>query len=515
MGWHFALKHVNTVAYITLPENSQPPRLTGWQLREFLGSFQAEYYERPPLISSDQGWIDDVSRAAKRSSESLKKHSLHDEDFLPSEVITEALIELRALLGNYDLFGMTVGTWEDRAQLNAFAEHAAYSSKHHALFLIPDLPSPKDTLEIFDPLPMARAITKRPDLWPGMLFWTGNGSSAFASLDEAHTLYQHILEGFRHGDERVEQIIEEFNKTARESPGKRVLQLSDLHFGSIKALENQAYLSAHIKSKASSVDRIVITGDLFDNPKKTDALAFRNFRADLETATGKEAIVIPGNHDQKMLGNTFLGFGTELRQIANLEWSSLVIDDDLRCVFYCFDSSKDAANFATGRIKQEQMMEVATHFEAKAVAKPELRDYLSIALIHHHPYSFKANAETRIQRALSWIGLNEEKFLRMEDADQFLSWCVGRRIPLILHGHKHVPRHVSDRIQWTHGKEDVWREITAVGCGTSLGVEGYPLSYNILEWSPSTKHWSASFFGDPGSGTGFEEQYVALHSALA
>lgn len=157
------------------------------------------------------------------------------------------------------------------------------------------------------------------------------------------------------------------------------------------------------------------------------------------------------------------------------------------------------------------MMEIATLFETKAAAKAVLREHLSVALIHHHPYSFKAAAETRIQKALDAVGLDEERFLRMDDADQFLSWCVGRRIPLILHGHKHLARHVTDRIEWKNGKENVWRDVTAVGCGTSLGMEGLPLSYNILEWSPSTRKWSASFFADPGLGTGFEEQYVAVH----
>jgi hypothetical protein len=136
-------------------------------------------------------------------------------------------------------------------------------------------------------------------------------------------------------------------------------------------------------------------------------------------------------------------------------------------------------------------------------------------LIHHHPYSFDARTETPLQRGLKAIGLSEENFLRMEGADEFLSWCVGRRVPLILHGHKHVPRHVKDRIEWKHGKEPEWREVTAVGCGTSLGAEGLPLSYNVLEWSPRSQKWSVAFFSDPGLGTGFEEAYVSLQSTSA
>jgi 3',5'-cyclic AMP phosphodiesterase CpdA len=229
----------------------------------------------------------------------------------------------------------------------------------------------------------------------------------------------------------------------------------------------------------------------------------------------KEPIVVPGNHDQKLAGNSFFGLGRKRKELTKLEWSSLVVDDDLQFVFYCFDSSQEAANFAKGRITKAQMMEVATIAETKAAGKIELRRYLSIALIHHHPYSFNVNAETPIQKSLKAVGLGDEAFLSMDESEDFLRWCAGRRVSLVMHGHKHVPRHVKQVIHWTHGKQSEWREITAVGCGSSLGAEGSPLSYNILEWWPASKHWSVTFFSDPGSGTGFEEIYVALHSAPA
>lgn len=515
MGWRFGLKYANTVAYITQPERTGPPRVTSGELREFLGSLEGEYRDQPPLISSDRHWIEEVARVARQAAQFLESWHLDDSALVDPDLTIQVLSDLRRLLGNYDLFGMPIGAREDRERLYAFAEHAAYSSKQYGLFLIPDLPHSADTIEILDPLPVVRSIATRPDMWPGVLFWLRTGVSTFATLDDAYGLYQRILEGFRGGMACVERIIYEFNLRNRESGSKRLLHLSDLHFGTTKALENQTYLSAHLKSRIDSVDRIVVTGDLFDNPKREDALAFKNFRAELESASGRDIIVIPGNHDQRLFGNTMFGFGQKLRELADLEWSSLVVDDRMQCVFYCFDSSKGAGDFARGRVTAEQMMEVATLFETKAVAKPELRRYLSIALIHHHPYSFKAKAETRVQKVLAAIGLSEERFLRMDDADRFLSWCVGRHVPLILHGHKHLPRHITERIEWTHGKDREWRDVTAVGCGTSLGIEGMPLSYNILEWSPSTQRWTASFYADPGFGTGFEEQLIALHSVEA
>jgi hypothetical protein len=59
------------------------------------------------------------------------------------------------------------------------------------------------------------------------------------------------------------------------------------------------------------------------------------------------------------------------------------------------------------------------------------------------------------------------------------------------------------------------REVTAVGCGSSLGAEGLPLSYNVLEWSPAAGRWKVSFFSSRGKGAPFEEIYIASHSQAA
>lgn len=516
MGWQFDLKHANTVAYVTIPGLVKPPRMGLRQLREFLGSIEGKYRERPPLWSEDYRWVEEITRIAHHAAESLnREHWGDDGDLLEPSVVIEALENLKRSMARFDMFGLAVGTYEDNRALSSFCEHGALSSGHHGLFLIPDLPEPGETLEMFDPLPVAREIASRPDLWPGVLFWSPRGICTFAALKDAYGLYQRALEHFNEGRNNIDHILRDHRERSSKSGNKRLLHLSDLHFGSSLAARNQGYLSAHLKTKLSSFHRVIVTGDLFDNPKLADALAFQNFRHELEAVTGKELIVVPGNHDRNIAGNTLFGFGGRLKELTKLEWSNLVIDDDLECVFYCFDSSRDAKVLARGIVSQEQMIEVAKVFEIRKIKKPELENYLAVALVHHHPYSFRSGIETPLQKGLALAGLNEESFLKMDDADKFLSWCAGRRVPLILHGHKHVPRHVRDRIEWTHGKQSESREVTAVGCGTSLGVEQFPLSYNVLEWSPSSKRWSASFFADPGIGTGFEETYVALHSPVS
>jgi len=99
--------------------------------------------------------------------------------------------------------------------------------------------------------------------------------------------------------------------------------------------------------------------------------------------------------------------------------------------------------------------------------------------------------------------------LYLENANEFLEWCALRNIPLILHGHKHVPRHVVEDIK----ADGDWKRIQSIGCGSSLGAEDGPLSYNILSWHPQTHNWSAAFFVDNGNATGFTQRYVSISNA--
>ena len=120
-------------------------------------------------------------------------------------------------------------------------------------------------------------------------------------------------------------------------------------------------------------DRIVVTGDLFDNPKRADALVFENCRTLLEAKTGKKLIIVPGNHDERLYGNIVAGLGQDLSALVNLEWSSVIVDDDIKCIFYCFDSALEKEKFARGRVGVSQMKDVAKLFEKEAAIKPDIR----------------------------------------------------------------------------------------------------------------------------------------------
>jgi len=42
--------------------------------------------------------------------------------------------------------------------------------------------------------------------------------------------------------------------------------------------------------------------------------------------------------------------------------------------------------------------------------------------------------------------------------------------------------------------------VTAIGCGTSLGAEGFPVSYNIVHWNDQRRQWMARFFESKNGG---------------
>ena len=77
----------------------------------------------------------------------------------------------------------------------------------------------------------------------------------------------------------------------------------------------------------------------------------------------------------------------------------------------------------------------------------------------------------------------------------------------MLHGHKHIPHLVTVSLT-AQGKT---REITVVGCGSTTGVEGKPMCYDVITMDPSTKRWNVLFFHDEkGDGSGFVLQNVTV-----
>lgn len=277
--------------------------------------------------------------------------------------------------------------------------------------------------------------------------------------------------------------------------------MSDLHFGKPEAQNRRTYLKSHLEDVLAGIDRVVVTGDLFDEPNPKFKAEFDDFRADVERMTNNEIIVVPGNHDVRHKGNKLAGVGEEFAQLAKLRWAPVSVDHDFRTVFFCFNSA-EGGDWARGLVGEKQRLDMATEYQRQCKQFPEIKTYFKVALVHHHPYPYDTEFEatTSYQKLISYIGIDEDKFLAFENADEFMEWCSARHVSVVLHGHKHRPRHKIGL-----------NNILVVGCGSTTGVENTPMSYDVITLNLDSGRWSTSFYHDPKSdGSGFVLQNVTI-----
>jgi len=354
--------------------------------------------------------------------------------------------------------------------------------------------------DLLDPFPPLRQLFTSRSYAPATVCWTWSGDTVVVPQETAPT--ERLLDMVR--SVPPWHLWSELKRLHQpEAPAFNILQLSDLHFGA-SAVTNRklAYVEQHLRDRIDQVRRAggvvqpVITGDLMDTPSKANMEEFEAFRNRLTDHSKTAVVCIPGNHDMRKKG--FLWRNCEA--LAGLEWQSVVSSDVCKVIFVCFDTSRDA-KLAQGRITDDQFLEVATKL-TELRRRESCADYIRVALVHHHPFSTR---DDEID-TLPFLGIREERFLRMENGDHLVRWCGSNGVPLILHGHKHRPRFIGQEIE-IEGRTCLVR---AVGCGSSFGIEGKPLSFNWITWQPTTKQWTVSFFADPGDGSGFQEKRLAI-----
>ena len=308
MGAVFKIEHANIMAYLTSGSYS-PPRLLRQDLDEFLEmlAYGAQEYLIPE--HGFEPWADEISTIAREALGRLGGASVAWEGaIVPPPLVERLLKNLRSGFANYPLYALAVGH-EERVQ-TAARELANAPLHGQLLVLIPEHGTRERNLEVFDPVPaFSEALHSAPD-WPGFQFWTQTGASAFVPLSEVPTLVRSLRDAMY--DRRpllpfpllyssgLDRVLREWS---RQKPRRyrRLLHLSDLHFGTPDATENQALLDAELREVVQSVDRVVITGDLFNTPKKDYATLFTNFKNNItHLASGREPISITGNHDGRV-----------------------------------------------------------------------------------------------------------------------------------------------------------------------------------------------------------------------
>lgn len=499
MGYSFQAKHANLVSFL-VHRNAKPPRSTRREVEEFLFSLAMPRSDlREAFISGlDGSWQRQIREV---SHQILGDLEVFPDTPLPNSSVAAKLRPLAKYFSYFSLFSLVLVGDEDEDGdqfATAFFREAAIASGEHGLFLKPEGFS--GNLSFLDPFPSITAFSATPAEYPSVAFWTPTGQAVVLKLEDGAHFYWERLQPILDGSKNILQSLAvEISKKRNERKGRTILHLSDLHLGAPSVAAKRQYLKASLRSVSERADRVVLTGDLFDNPNSELRTQFDEFRTDLEIFTKDNIIIIPGNHDVRFNGNKFGGYGESYKAFSNL-WQPIVVDDEMKAVFLCFDSCEEGS-FARGRVSAEQRLAVAGQLEALTNKNSDLLEYTKIALVHHHPLPFDSEPEATAfyQRVIQAV-FPPDKFLAFENAGEFNVWCEKRDVSLILHGHKHAPRQT-----WTD------EGILVVGCGSTTGVANAPMCYDLVTLDPDSQAWSVSFFHDEhADGGGFQLQSVSL-----
>lgn len=420
--------------------------------------------------------------------------------FISGDALTEWLRPLEERLSKFSLVGFFLSRsgreWIELRE--RFRE--ALSVPGLCVFATsePDEWPSRNQWHIVNPTPPVLVASRELDAWPGIVLWSPTGHCALIPMSELLEVLNELREV---GDAARHQPVEKRRLCdavlvarggSRGSP--KLLQLSDLHFGTEEAATNQVYLLNHLDRVVEEVGRVLITGDLMDIPNPDNLRQVDAFVSRIASRSKDKPIVIPGNHDER---KTWGSLWQSLKQVVQLDHQAVAVDHGLRCVFLGFDSTLDS-NLAEGFVSEEQTRRVAAQLELEISRSPEVKDYLQVALVHHHPLPLEEAKDEGFREHFEeyW----KEKVLGMRDGERFLKWCAKREARLVLHGHKHRPRR---RDAWMSIGPSELRKVMVVGCGTSLGVRGRPLGYNLITWDVTGKAWSVEFLEDERDGSRF------------
>ena len=154
---------------------------------------------------------------------------------------------------------------------------------------------------MLDPFPALRALAEMPVEPPAVVFWSGLGATCCLSLKDAQEFFRRdIRDNLAAGKGVIHRLVE---ARANEAGTKHLLHISDLHFGDATSDSSRQYIKSHLDRILSSIDRVVVTGDLFNSPQSAYLDQYLDFKSDVERMTKKPLIVIPGNHDVRPKGN--------------------------------------------------------------------------------------------------------------------------------------------------------------------------------------------------------------------
>jgi hypothetical protein len=179
-------------------------------------------------------------------------------------------------------------------------EHGTFAG-YGILVLIPDFYQPEENIQVLDPSPAVGEIINNRASWPGAVFMIRTGETSFAPMDEARRRVHLLFDAMRdigRNLEAVRQLALQPSKAEEDFADRakpiKLLHLSDLHLGTQRAADVQMYVYTQLARYVKDVYQIVITGDLFDQPRRRHAQQYKNFADHLQHLSTKPPIIVPG-----------------------------------------------------------------------------------------------------------------------------------------------------------------------------------------------------------------------------
>ena len=345
----------------------------------------------------------------------------------------------------------------------------------------------ENQLSVYNAFGGMKLALKDMDLWPGVLVWNRFSQMEFIptqSTDSLYELYEAIHISLKNDSDGQDFTPIYKLRNKKEKPSTFFIHMSDLHFGNsssdfkgqrlLELIDNEKRMIQREYSEKVHNYKIypLITGDLLESPKKSYEKTWNYFKRELCGMGMEKPIFVLGNHDYNRKGlNIFDIFRKDKVTITSLMAEPIETINDIKLAIIKIDSNI-AGDFAQGQVGEEQML-----FFREEITKYKQAGYNTLALLHHHPIKFEEPNWYKgnwVRRSLGYE--RYEQTLALKDANDFLTWAREMAIPIILHGHRHIP-HI-----------ELQDDLRIIACGSSTGKINHKeqgktyLSYNLLKY---------------------------------